>query len=303
MKRKIIRIDEEKCNGCGNCVPDCPEGALKIIDGKARLVGELLCDGLGACVGNCPEGAIAVEEREAEPYDERKVMQNIIPQGPNVLRAHLDHLKNHGQTVYLQQAHAFMQEHSIATEGPPQADANPPHTAHRCPGSMPMNFSPKHDQDENLGSRHSQLTHWPIQLHLISPLTPQYRNADLLVAADCVAFAVAEFHRDHLKGRALVIACPKLDEGQEIYLEKLSALIDEAEVNSIKVMIMQVPCCGGLLHHVMQAARRARRKVPITCAVVGIRGEILRDTPVEAAESVQRPSFNVQGPTSGVLGF
>jgi NAD-dependent dihydropyrimidine dehydrogenase PreA subunit len=279
MKRKIIAINQEKCNGCGLCASDCPEGALKIIDGKARLVGDLLCDGLGACLQTCPEDAISVEEREAEPYNEAKVLENIIPQGPNVLKAHLEHLRNHGQTAYVQQALSYLHEHQIPVDLSPEG-ALSQSSARQCPGSQSRSFSPVQNEAEDGQTRPSRLTHWPIQLHLISPSAPHYRNSDLLIAADCVAYSFADFHRDFLKGRTLAIACPKLDLRQEVYLEKLIALIDEAEVKSISVMIMQVPCCNGLLRHVVEAASRARHKVPVRCTIVGIQGEILNEESV-----------------------
>jgi ferredoxin len=276
MKRKIIKIDQEKCTGCGLCVPDCPEGALRVIDGKARLVGDLLCDGLGACISTCPEDAITVEEREAEPYDELKVMENIVPQGKNVIRAHLEHLKNHGQTGFLDQALSYLKERNI------EVDLNPetldfPKARHQCPGSQILAFPSAQVKKEEGGKRPSRLTHWPIQLHLISPNAPHYAGSDLLLAADCVAYSMADFHRDYLKDRTLAIACPKLDSNQEIYREKLTALIDQAGIRSIKVLIMQVPCCGGLLKQVLEAAAQAERKIPISCVVVGIQGEILRE--------------------------
>ncbi len=276
MKRKIIKIDQEKCTGCGLCVPDCPEGALQVIDGKARLVGDLLCDGLGACISTCPEDAITVEEREAEPYDELNVMENIVPQGKNVIRAHLEHLKNHGQTGFLDQALSYLKERKI------EAGLNPetldfPKARHQCPGSQILAFPSVRGKAEEGGKRPSRLTHWPIQLHLISPNAPHYTGSDLLLAADCVAYSLADFHRDYLKDRTLAIACPKLDSNQEIYREKLTALIDQAGIRSIKVLIMQVPCCSGLLRLVLEAAGRAKRKIPISCIVVGIQGEILRE--------------------------
>lgn len=283
MKRKIIHIDQEKCTGCGICVPDCPEGALQIIDGKARLVGDLLCDGLGACLKSCPEDAISVEEREAEPYDEVKVLQNIIPQGHNVLQAHLKHLRDHNQAEFYQQACSYLREREIPVDLPAE-NINPRPEARQCPGSQTLAF-PSPQMDTGAGqTTPSQLSHWPIQLHLISPSAPHYHNSDLLIAADCVAYSHGDFHRDFLKSRTLAIACPKLDSNQEIYLDKLTNLIDQAQLKSIRVMIMQVPCCRGLLQLVVEAAGRARHRVPVSCVTVGIRGEILGENPVEIGQ-------------------
>ena len=293
MKRKIIEIDERKCNGCGLCIPACPEGAIQLIDGKARLISDLCCDGLGACLGHCPEGAITVEEREAAPYDERQVMDNILRQGPNVIRAHLEHLRDHGQNEFLAQAVAVLDEKGISNplqqENQPMlhtelmtldASRSTLHAHSGCPGARSVAFdtpsAPAPGGDES-GRRLSQLTHWPIQLHLLSPAAPQYQGRDVLLAADCVAFTVGDFHRDHLKGKSLAIACPKLDQGQEIYVEKLKALIDMAKVNTLTVMIMQVPCCMGLLKLAQTAASEAKRKVPVKCVVVSLRGEILQE--------------------------
>lgn len=274
MRRKIITIDQEKCDGCGLCASDCPEGALQVIDGKARLVGDILCDGLGACIGACPVNAISIEEREAEEYNEIEVMKNIVPQGRNVIIAHLQHLKNHYQTRYLNQALAYLREQRIDIELPPELTGDTPP---QCPGSRTFSFAPGQTPRAQAEKSPSQLTHWPVQLHLVSPMAEHYRDSDLLIAADCVAYALADFHRE-LSGRTLAIACPKLDVRQETYIEKLAAFIDQARVRSIRVMIMQVPCCSGLLRHVVEAARRARNKVPVTCAIVGIRGEILSET-------------------------
>jgi NAD-dependent dihydropyrimidine dehydrogenase PreA subunit len=277
MKRKIITIDEELCTGCEECIPNCPEGALQIIDGKARLVSDLACDGLGACIGHCPEGAISIEEREAEPYDERKVMENIVKQGENTIKAHLDHLKDHDQKEYLQEALDYLKEQNIEITEKEEKTMTHAH-AFACPGAASQEFAPKQAQSDNdTVMRPSQLTHWPIQLHLISPQTPQFQGSDLLLAADCTAFSLGDFHKDYLQGKTLTIACPKLDDGQEIYVEKLKALIDEAKINTLTVMIMQVPCCGGLLHLAQQAAQAADRKIPIKSITVGIRGEILQE--------------------------
>ncbi len=269
MERQIIRIDEEKCDGCGLCAKGCPEGALQMIDGKARLVSEITCDGLGACIGECPRGAIAIETREAEPYDERRTLDNLLPMGANTLGAHLRHLRDHGQAAYLEQAEAYLRELGVALPVPAPAKA------HACPGSAPRTLAPRAAAaQEGLAS---QLGQWPVQMHLISPQNPVFHQADLLLAADCVAFALPDFNQKYLPGRKLAIACPKLDSNQEIYLAKLTALIDEAEVNTITVMIMEVPCCGGLLRTAQLAAQRARRKVPIKAIVVGVDGAVRQE--------------------------
>jgi NAD-dependent dihydropyrimidine dehydrogenase PreA subunit len=279
MKRNIITIDQEKCDGCGACASGCPEGALRVIDGKARLVGDLLCDGLGACIGSCPQGAISIEEREAVPYDEIAAIKNIIPQGLNVILAHLQHLRDHRQEAYLKTALAHLRENKIAVELPSEIkDHNC--AVKQCPGSTPLSFpSQQHIGDNSV--MQSQLTHWPVQLHLISPSAPHYQNSDLLIAADCVAYSLADFHQNFLKGRTLAIACSKLDARQETYVDKIQALIDVAGVKSIKVLIMQVPCCSGLLRHVVEAASRALHKVPVSCLIVGLHGEVLSDNPIE----------------------
>jgi len=277
MKRDIIKIDEEKCTGCGLCIPGCPEGALQIIDGKARLVSDLMCDGLGACLGECPEGAIEVEQREAEPYDEYKVMENVASHGENTIRAHLKHLKDHGQDEFYDQAIDYLKKNKIPI---PKEEDKPmiQDQGCGCPGSATMTFDKTGPSEtEQGGTRPSTLTHWPVQMHLISPNAPHYQGADLLLAADCVGFSMGDFHKDYLKGRVLAIACPKLDEGQEIYIEKMKALIDTAKINTLTVMIMQVPCCGGLLRLAKKVVEESTRKIPVKVIVVGIQGEILSE--------------------------
>ena len=286
MKRKIITIDQDKCTGCGDCLPNCPEGAIQLIDGKARLIGDLFCDGLGACLGHCPVGAITIEERDAEPYDEKRVMANIVKQGPNTIKAHLEHLRDHQQFDYLQDALAVLQDKGIpnplhaGTAGAALGHAVHGHGGGGCPGSRQMAFAAAPAApaggDES-GKRPSQLTHWPLQLHLISPRAPHYQGSDLLLAADCTAFSLADFHKDFLKGRTLAVACPKLDEGQDVYVEKIKALIDEARINTLTVLVMQVPCCGGLLRMAQTAAQQATRKVPIKCVIVSLQGTILKE--------------------------
>jgi len=296
MKRKIITINDKKCTGCGLCIPNCPEGAIQIIDDKARLVSDLFCDGLGACLGHCPEGAITIEEREAAPYDERTVMKNIIKQGINVVKAHLSHLREHNEQEYLSIALDELKVQGIIVDDKEKTAAVPPapaavqspspahahaHGGGGCPGSKSFQFGEAKPAPEQVAtvsaSQSSQLRHWPVQMHLISPNAAQYRGADMLLCADCVAFSMGDFHRDYLKGKSLAIACPKLDEGKDIYLEKVRSLIDDAKINTLTVMIMEVPCCGGLLHLAKQAAAAATRKVPIKAITVGIDGSVLRE--------------------------
>ena len=284
--RTIITIDEAACTGCGLCIPNCPEGALQLIDGKARLVSDLFCDGLGACIGHCPEGAILIEEREAEPYDEKKVMENIIRQGPGVILAHLQHLREHGQTEYLQDALSCLEEGSVRKDFS-RACESPASGSLRqggCPGSQAVTFNKPSGAVASEGTGVSRLAHWPIQLHLVNPQAPHYRRSHVLLAADCVAYALGGFHDDYLAGKTLAIACPKLDDGQEIYVEKLQAMMDDAEIQSVTVMMMQVPCCSGLLNLVRKAASLAERRVPVKYAVVGIHGEILREGEAAADE-------------------
>lgn len=290
MQREIIRIDEELCNGCGDCVPSCAEGALQIIDGKVRLVSDLLCDGLGACIGECPLGAISIEKREAEPYDEAKVIADLAGKGRNTIVAHLCHLKDHGQTQFLAQAIAALRARQndlgfdlgqalAILEAPPAPRRNaavaPLAVGGGCPGSRTLTFTKPAAQLGDGPAAPSALRQWPIQLHLVNPMAPYFQGADLLVAADCVAFALGDFHARHLAGKSLVIACPKLDSHMEIYVEKLRQMVDGAGVKSITVMVMEVPCCGGLLQMVRQAVAQAARSLPVRVTVVGLQGEIL----------------------------
>lgn len=271
MKRKIIKIDEEKCNGCGNCIPNCPEGALQIIDGKARLISDLFCDGLGACIGSCPAGAIEIIEREAEPYDERKTMENIIKHGKNTIIAHLKHLKEHGEEEYLKQAIEVLKEKNIEID---LSFLNEPVC---CPGMKIVDRREEKTEEKEEVKVSSQLRQWPIQLHLISPSAAYFKKADLLLVADCVGYAYGNFHNDFLKGKSIVIACPKLDSGIERYIEKLTLLIDQAEINTLTVIIMEVPCCRGLLMVAKEALKKAKRKIPLKLVVISIEGKILEE--------------------------
>jgi len=275
-KRKIIKIDEEKCNGCGQCIPNCPEGAMQVIDGKARLISDIFCDGLGACIGHCPLNAISTEEREAEEYDERKVMENIIKCGKNTIIAHLNHLKDHGETGYLKQAEEILIEKNIKIDLTEETKTQ--NLPSGCPGARMVDFSEEGtEESEESGKRKSQLKQWPLQLHLVPPNAPYYQGKDVVLSADCVAYSLADFHKDYLKGKSLAIACPKLDSNQEIYLEKIKQLIDDVKINTLTIMVMEVPCCGGLIYLVKKAMEEAKRKIPVKTIIVSIKGEILKN--------------------------
>jgi ferredoxin len=278
MKRKIVKIDEELCNGCGQCIPNCQEGALQIIDGKARLISDLFCDGLGACLGHCPEEAITIEEREAEPYSEKKVMEVIVTQGENTIKAHLNHLKDHGETGYYNEGLAYLKENNIIINLETK-NTMEKHSPCGCPGSQTIDLRDEAKNDDTTfdGKVPSQLKQWPIQFHLISPRASYFQNADVLLAADCTAFAMGGFHSDMMKGKAIAIACPKLDSDMEEYVEKITAMIDESKINTLTVAIMEVPCCGGLLRMAQAGVEKATRKVPIKLIIIDLRGNIQKE--------------------------
>ena len=285
MEREIVKIDEELCTGCGDCVPSCHEGALQIIDGKARLISDLMCDGLGACLGRCPEGAITIEKREAEPYQETKVMEIMVKKGENTVIAHLKHLKEHNEFEYLKEGVQYLRDNLEnvdfnVEEVLKEVHKNAHHQHHGggCPGAREISFDKEiNKKGDEMISGNSELRQWPVQMHLINPMASYFQNSDLVLAADCVAYAMGNFHQKFLKGNSLAIACPKLDQGQDLYIDKITGLIDEAEVNTITVMIMQVPCCSGLLQMVQRAAAQAKRKVPVKGIVVSLQGEILQE--------------------------
>lgn len=288
MIREIVKIDEALCNGCGLCIPNCHEGALQIIDGKARLVNDLLCDGLGACIGHCPEGAITIEKREAQPYNETEVMIDMVAKGENTVVAHLKHMHEHNEIAFLNEGIAYLKSNrkTLSFNVDDVIDAvlnSKPETAEGCatggcPGSKPVAFEAAGlSMAGSLKTQPSQLRQWPVQLHLINPMASYFQKSDLLVAADCAAFSMGNFHNDYLKGKSLVIACPKLDSGAESYINKLAMLIDEAKVNTITVLMMEVPCCGGLLRLINEAKQMTRRNVPVKALVVSIKGEVLSE--------------------------
>jgi len=271
-KRKIIKIDPDKCNGCGLCIPNCPEGALQIIDGKARLISDLFCDGLGACIGHCPQGAINIEEREAEKYDEKKVMENIVKQGKNTIIAHLNHLKDHGEFGYLKEAMDFLVAKGIKIR-PADLMGSACAPSGGCPGSKVSEIK---RSDKNKGSRpvknKLRLETWPVQLKLVPAFAPFLNGADILVAADCVPFAYADFHEDLLNGRVLLVGCPKLDDFS-YYKEKIAQIIKNNDIKSIAYAHMEVPCCFGLLPAIKDAIAVSGKDVPFNDIMISIKGD------------------------------
>ena len=278
MKRNIISIDEEKCNGCALCVKGCHEGALQMIDNKARIVSELYCDGLGACIGDCPVGAITIIEREAEPYDEIAVMERLSKKGEETILAHLKHLKDHNETEYLNQGIDYIKRNNIDVDLSKMEDKSTKLPC-GCHGSMAIPFvapaKPVFNKENS--NQQSALSHWPVQLHLLNPSTSYFKGADVVLAADCTAYAFADFHDRFLRGKKLAIACPKLDIDKEEYIEKITEMIDSARINTLTVVIMEVPCCGGLMQIANLALSRATRKIPVKKIVVGVQGDIVSD--------------------------
>jgi ferredoxin len=286
MKRDIIRIDESKCNGCGLCASACAEGALAIVDGKAKIVGEILCDGLGACLGECPTGALTIEQRDADAFDEAAVAH----------RAKIDAAPQGGCP-----GSATRQFGSGAAASPAAA----PHAAMHaggggCPGSAVRQFGRAAagaapapaagcasacggaSEEAPAGAAASALTHWPIQLHLARTDTPVFQGAEILIAADCTAFALGGFHGQLLAGKRLLIACPKLDDPAG-YLDKLTALFAVACPQSVTVARMEVPCCSGLMRLALQAREAAGSDLPVREVIVGVEGEILSERSHPAA--------------------
>ncbi len=243
IKRKIIQIEEDKCDGCGQCVPSCAEGAIRIIDGKARLVAEKYCDGLGACLGECPKDALHVVEREADDFDEKAVVEHLKKSSP-----------------------------------PPQKVA--PDTPCGCPSSQMQSFAkPVTGEDANIpvsrAGDASALTHWPVQIKLVPPNAPFLKGADLLVAADCTPFAYPAIHQDFIQGRVLMVGCPKFDDS-ESYIRKFTDVFRMSGVKSVTVLTMEVPCCQGLPVIVKRGMAAANADIPMSHVVVSVRGEIVR---------------------------
>ncbi len=240
--RKIISIDESKCDGCGLCIPSCEEGALQIVDGKARLVKDIFCDGLGNCLGECPQGAIELIEREAEPFDEKAVEE------------HLKSFQKEESAVQCGISCGSSAERSLAKQ------------------SDRINVKAQKEAAEN-GAKEAELSHWPVQLHLVNPRARFLQDADLLIAADCVPFAFADFHQEFLAGRSLLIGCPKLDD-VNIYHKKLVEIFKLNNLTSITLVHMEVGCCFGLSKLVKSALLEAGSEAPLKEVIVGVDGSI-----------------------------
>ncbi|MGM0607208.1 MAG: ATP-binding protein [Candidatus Muiribacteriota bacterium] len=273
-KRKIISINQDLCNGCGLCTDGCPEGAIQLIDGKARLVNEIFCDGLGECIGSCPVNAISVEEREAAPYDEYKTMENIVKHGQNTVKAHLKHLLYHGQVKYYNQGIEYLKKNNmnvpeIKTKGNSVDKCG-------CPSAkeQTINKNTGNKSADIYSNIDSQLTSWPVQLTLVSPMGGFFESAELLIAADCTAFSYGNFHNRFMKGKVPIIFCPKLDKNYEIYVDKLTMIFKENNIKSITIIRMEVPCCGGTTAIVEEALKKSSKNIIVKEYIIGINGEI-----------------------------
>jgi ferredoxin len=275
LKREIIRIDADLCDGCGNCIPGCPEGALRVIDGKARLVSDLFCDGLGACLGECPKGAISIIEREAEPYDEESVMENIVKQGDATVKAHLEHLRDHGEDGYLEEGLEFLHRNKIAVPDGFIENRNDCSVLIGCPGSKTMDIKRAATEFPGNLKFESALTNWPVQLKLVNPSAPFFNNADLVISADCVPFSYQGFHQKFLEGKKLIIFCPKLDGDIDEYIKKLEVIFSSRNIKSVSIVHMEVPCCSGVERIVVEAMKRAGAVIPIREYTVSIGGDLI----------------------------
>jgi ferredoxin len=271
MKRQIIKIDEAKCNGCGLCIPGCPEGALQVIDGKARLISDLFCDGLGACIGTCQQGAILVEEREAEPYSEALVMENIMKAGANTIKAHLHHLKSHGEMKFYGQALDILKAHGYDVDALTQEET----MACGCSGTHAKKIEPQASAQTSSGPGHSELRQWPVQLSLINPAAQYFDNAELLISADCVPYAYGDFHRRFMKGKVVITFCPKLDQDLERYIDKLAQIFTLHTIKSVTIVRMEVPCCGGTEILLKKALEQSGKMHFVKVNMISVDGQII----------------------------
>ncbi len=251
--RKIIKIDEELCNGCGECVPSCAEGALEIIDGKACVIADIYCDGLGACLGECPTGALTIEERTADEFDEHAVEKMLAEKKSEA--------------------------------APPAEHRVLPMAGGGCPSArMMQSFAPAGAGGPAAAGEpaESALSHWPVQIMLVPPTAPFLKGADLLVLADCVPVAFPTLHRDFLQGKRVMMGCPKFD-NTEAYIDKFAQICQQSGIRSITSVVMEVPCCAALPVIVKKGMERACAKIPMEEVVISVRGKILERRQVQAA--------------------
>ena len=241
VRRKIIEIDEERCDGCGLCIIGCAEGALKVVDGKAKVLADKFCDGLGACIGECPNHALAIVEKEADEFDEIAVEEPLSQQG---------------------------KKETLETPAPSSG----------CPSAALQSLSATACRKANQPTVHangpSMLSHWPVQIRLVPPDAPFLKHANLLVAADCTALAYPDFHRRFLEGRAVLMGCPKFDDGRD-YIDRFAALFSQSDIAAVTAVIMEVPCCSGLPYIIRKGMEKAGKTVPMETVVIGTRGQIL----------------------------
>lgn len=275
-KRDIVQIDEDKCVGCGLCIPKCQEGALKIIDGKARLSSEAMCDGLGKCLGSCPMDAITIVEREAAGFE----VDHTTNEGHEIhgnSESHQHHGHDHGQHHGHHQGHGHDHNH-----GKSYGEAHPAKEASGCgcPGTAMQKFDEEVEEDKIEGVSSAdmevrikpQLKQWPVQLSLVPVAAPYFKNSDLLVTADCVPYAYPNYHLELLKGKSVVIGCPKLDNNQS-YVAKLTEIFKENDLNSITVAHMEVPCCNGIVWAVEEALEKSGKNIPLNKVEISVRGQ------------------------------
>lgn len=272
ITRKIIQIDEEKCDGCGLCVPACHEGALQVIDGKARLVSEIYCDGLGDCLGECPQDAITIIEREAAAFDEEAVEKRMAQLKKEKETREVSNEKDKKEEV-ISQGCSGGKDGGISPCCPPRELVSVEGRKNKVGEDSVKRGSPESCSCDD-GALDSELSNWPVQLHLVPAEASFLRNPELLIAADCVPFACANFHRQILKDKALLIGCPKLDD-TEAYLEKVTEILKKNDVRTLTVAIMEVPCCGALYRLVEEAVKRSGKDVALKKIVVGVDGSAI----------------------------
>lgn len=267
-KRKIVNIDETRCNGCGQCVQACAEGAIELVDGKARLSAEKYCDGLAACLGECPQGAIDIIEREADPFDPEAVEENLKANPKS-------QFLNPKQSNEIQGIRSKLQTSNSTFDQEPMLQCG-------CPSTQVETFMSEEsqaDQKENT-SHKSELTHWPVQIKLVPPTAPFLKRADLLVVSDCVPVAYPNFHSDFVKGKVVMIGCPKFDDVDE-YVGKFSQIFKTAQIKSVTIAIMEVPCCSKMPMIVRKALELSHASIPTEIVVVNAKGKILKRKPLE----------------------